>query len=376
MTPFEIIALQPRSWGILSRSFTTDRVAGTYLFHGREGLGHWPLALTWAALLNCEGPVELESDPNLRAPCGVCRNCRSVAAINHEGLMIAVPLPKHKNAEEAIDQMNALLDEKRKEPFHLPSAEGGVNIPISVAREIKRSLARKAAPGSMRVALFYRMERMRTDSADALLKLIEEPPPNTVIVLTADRPESLLPTIQSRAQKIRLDRISAVNIRRYLGEHYEVSEKRADQISRLADGSLGRAIDLVRHDPDDDGSRRSVCLLIFKSLFLGGNAETIGHLREMVNLGNLSEVEDMLRLWQSLIRDCNNYSVLGEDDAVVNIDCVADIRKLSTRFTSAGIAASMTEAIKNTLADLRLNVHIPGALAALVIKLRSQIDAA
>ena len=109
--PFDIRQFQPKAWTLLSRSFESDRVAGTYLFHGRDGLGHWGLAVSLAALLNCEQPQKTDSD---LIPCGTCRNCRMIFGINFEGLMVAVPLPPHKSSKEAVELTNEILDTKRR----------------------------------------------------------------------------------------------------------------------------------------------------------------------------------------------------------------------------------------------------------------------
>ena len=371
--PFDIRQFQPKAWTLLARSFESDRVAGTYLIHGREGLGSWALAVSLAALLNCEQPQKEDGD---LMPCGGCRNCRAVFGLNFEGLMLAVPLPPHKASDDAVGLTNEILDIRRREPFAIITATATTNIPIAIARQIKRSLSRKAPEGITRLVLFDRMERMRFDSADALLKMIEEPPSDTVIVLTAERPEALLPTIQSRAQKVRLERIRSETIEQYLIGQYRVSESQAQLLSRIADGSLGRAIELIDGDDDQDSSQRAVSFLLFKSLLTQGGPAVVAHLSELVNPRDRGQAEQLLRLWQSLIRDCSRFAVLGDDDELTNIDFAADLRKLSTYFIDSRLAAEMSDQIKISLADLGLNVHILGSLTALVLKLKASIDAA
>ena len=90
-----------------------------------------------------------------------------------------MPLPPHKKADEAIDLTQKFLAAKKDDPFVLPSVQSNVTIPIDVARGIKRSLAMRASEGVYRFVIFHQMERMLASSADALLKLIEEPPADT-----------------------------------------------------------------------------------------------------------------------------------------------------------------------------------------------------
>lgn len=374
MTPFDITKYQPKAWTILARSFEADRVAGTYLFHGRDGLGHWPLALSLAALLNCERP-QRPANADLQ-PCGNCRPCRTIFNLNFEGLMVAVPLPPFKNTDESIELTNQILDQRRAEPFCKLSAVASTNIPISVARDIKRSLSRKSSGGVVRLALFDRMERMRADSADALLKMIEEPPADTVIVLTAERPEALLPTIQSRAQKIRLERIRPEAIEQYLTERYQLDQKRARLLARIADGSLGQALELIDSGEDSDSSRRAVGFMLFKSLLTEDAPAVAAHLGELIDPRDRGEAEQMLRLWQSLLRDCARYAQVGDEAELTNIDFAADLKQLSTHFVDSRRADVMSEQIKISLADLGLNVHILGSLTALVLRLTASFRTA
>jgi DNA polymerase-3 subunit delta' len=361
---------------VLSRSFNSGRVASTYLFSGHEGLGHWPLAVWFAALLNCEKPVRDDDDQALSGPCGDCNRCRMMFALSDPGFLPIVPIPSHKNSDEAIDLTNEALESKRKEPFKRLTSATQITIPISMAREVKKSLTRRAEAGVTRVVLFYQMEKMLQQSADALLKLIEEPPPNTVIILTAERPESLLPTIQSRSQKIRLDRVPEAVSVEYLGERYGVDADRAKLLLRMSDGNLGRAIEMAESDEvGEESSQRAVGFLLFKSLVVDKNPPTIAHLIDLLKANDRGETEQLLHLWQSLIRDCLYYASTGDSEYLVNVDFAPEIVKLSRRFSQAQIGPSLVAHIKNTLADLRRNVHIQTALVALSLRLKSDLRA-
>jgi DNA polymerase-3 subunit delta' len=376
LIPFNIADFQPRAWSILTRSFAAGRVAGTYLLHGNNGRGHWAMAISLAALLNCENKPGSDASNGPVLPCGECRNCRKIFGLNHEGLYFALPLPPHKPGDEEIELINEILQLKREEPFRIPSSTSSTNIPISVAREIKKSLSRMSGGGITRVVVFYRMELMRTASADALLKLIEEPPRDTVIILTASRPEALLPTIQSRSQKIKLERIPEQAAVDYLVERYEIKSERAKLLARIADGSLGHAIDMVDQDESADTSGRAVGFFLFKSLVWQDGAQMTAHINEMLNPRDRGEAEGILNLWQSLIRDCASLAISGSDEDIINTDFAADIRKMAVRFANPAVSLRMADGIKITLADLRRNVHIQGALTSLALKLKSAMKVA
>ncbi len=84
---------------MLARAHAARRVASTYLLYGPEGVGAWALAIEFAALLNCESPLGSPDQPVSRRPCGACRPCRSIFALNFEGLHLLAPIPPYKVSE-------------------------------------------------------------------------------------------------------------------------------------------------------------------------------------------------------------------------------------------------------------------------------------
>ena len=281
---------------------------------------------------------------------------------------MVVPVPPHKKEDEAIALTAEFLDVLREEPLTVQSSTETLSLPISMARRVNSNLSRRATAGITRVALFHRMERMKASSADALLKLIEEPPPNTVIVLTAIKPENLLPTIRSRAQLVRLGRSPEPMLVDYLKERYGASEKRATLMARLSRGLPGQAVKLVLAE-EEERSNRSIGWLIFKSLFGQAAPDTVYLIMDQINDRDRGQAEDILTLWQSLVRDCAHYAVQGDEDQITNVDFVSDIINLSNTFQDSSIADRMKVEIKNTLDDFRYNVHIQTALIALALKL-------
>ncbi len=362
----KIAALQPRAWSLLSRAVRTGRVAGAYLFAGREGLGHWPLAVSFAALLNCRSRQE-QGDTLL--PCGECPSCHAIDHLNSRLLQIVAPIPSHKNLDEAIELTNQVLAAKRKEPLAILSSAAQVTIPISLAREVKQRLTRKEEAGHIRVVLFYQMEKMLAQSADALLKMIEEPPADTVIILSAETPDALLSTIRSRSQMVRLERVSEQAIIDYLHTHNGTAEAKAKLAARISDCNPGRALEIAAEEDGGELSRRSTAFVLFKSLFLDAPPQTVSHIYDMLGERDRGEAEETLRLWATLIRDCAAYAGTGDESAIINCDFAPDLMKFSARFVDASVAAAMQTAVKNALADIRLNAHIHTTMAALALRL-------
>ncbi|MGH8016364.1 MAG: hypothetical protein ACREBV_09250, partial [Candidatus Zixiibacteriota bacterium] len=199
---------------------------------------------------------------------------------------------------------------------------------------------------------------------------------NTVLIMISRRPEALLPTIQSRAQKIKLGRVPPEAGEKYLIDQYKAKESQARLLMRLSDYSLGRAIELNKDDNEEETSGRAVGFLLFKSLFDEPSYSTVSHINDLMSTRDRAAADNLLMLWEGLIRDCLNYSVLGDENCLVNLDFAKDIRRISTRISGGQAAARMTDEIKNTLEGLRRNVHIQGAVTALALKLKSHIAAA
>lgn len=373
--PIDIAQLQPQAWSVLARSYKSGRLAGTYLLSGPDGSGRWALAMSLARLINCENIVT-DEETDLPLSCGECRNCRAIKSYNFEGQHFAVPLPPHKKSDEAIDLTQQFLAIKKADPFALPSSQSNVSIPIDVARGIKRSLAMRASAGVYRFVLFHQMERMKTSSADALLKLIEEPPADTLIILTAEKPERLLPTIQSRSQIIRLRRSPLDVLAAYIGDNSQVPRSKAELLARISQGNVGQAMAMATSDSDDGRLSRGVGLQLFRLLVEENPAEVVGRMTTLIGSRNRAEAVELLRLWQSFIRDCTGLAVAPDQSGLVNIDFESELRRLSVPFAVPDLGSRLAAQIKITLADLSRNVHIHGALAALALRLKAEMTVA
>lgn len=185
-----------------------------YLFAGPPGVGRRTLAVRFAQALNCRTPLE----PGV--PCGQCRDCRQIEAMQHADLHVI----------QAIDEAG--------EP-----RPGGV-LKVDQIREVRRLLTYKPYQSSFRVALFLRFHEANDSAANALLKTLEEAPSYAVLILTADNPEQLLPTIVSRCEVLRLRPLRIEQVRNALEEKgYETHQ--AKWIAHISGGRFGAALRLI-----------------------------------------------------------------------------------------------------------------------------------
>jgi DNA polymerase-3 subunit delta' len=192
----------------LANAVAAGRLPQSLLIEGPRGVGKQRLALWLGQLLLCEGEHRDE-------PCGACRACRMVATLSHPDLAWYVPLEPGKrtgDADKLVDLAEEALGEEiaRRRERPLYDAPPGTSVhSIATVRLLMRRLSLTAAFGGWRVSIVGDAERLvpqrsSPEAANALLKLLEEPPSRTVMVLTASEPGALPATILSRVVRVRL----------------------------------------------------------------------------------------------------------------------------------------------------------------------------
>ncbi len=385
---------------ILLSSFNNNKLASTYLFYGADGRGKWAVAIGLAALVNCEEPIK-DNSGKVADSCGNCRNCRQIENLIFPELHFAVPITTHKNEDEANDLVRGYLNLKAENPYRIinsgpqivaaandfrhkmPQIPNGkkikdiaiaqqLTIPIELAREIKRKTAIRPYGGTKRIIIFYQMEKMLQSSADALLKLIEEPPPETIIVITAVDPDALLPTIKSRSQRIRFRPISDSIIAQYLFERHNVESEKASFLARLSEGSIGQAVLFI--EDGDMSSFRQTAFLLFKSIFARETSSAMAAFSDLINPMDKSESEQLLNYWQSFLGDLIRIKSGMPQSGILNIDLGKELENLAGKIASAADFSAMLGYIKRMNQALRRNIHIRIGMIALLLGLRQYIN--
>lgn len=196
---------------ILKRAIATNRIAGAYLFAGPDGIGKKLVGEIFMQSLACT-----VSPPENFSPCGNCVACQKIASNNHP------------------------------DRFLLDVLEDKSLISIEQVRDIQGKIQFHPLEAKSKFVLINDADLMSQATANALLKTLEEPPPDTHFILISSRPMALLPTIRSRCQIIAFTPLSDAEIQNFLLEHHPET-KQASVISRLASGSIGLALKL---DPE------------------------------------------------------------------------------------------------------------------------------
>lgn len=238
------------------------RLPQLLLVTGPEGVGKQRFGLWVAQRLLCERPA-IE-------PCGECRQCRLVLNLAHPDVHWFMPVlrPKAAEPDKQIEELEEaygdILETRRKDPLYGPP-EGLAGHFVATARLINRRAALRPVEGKHKVFLIGYSERLvpqesSPEAANALLKLFEEPPEGACFLLTAADVEGVLPTIRSRAVRIRLGRLTDSGVRAFLEEYRPgITGRDLDRRVRQGRGSIGSAL---ADTPEGDRATQAALALL------------------------------------------------------------------------------------------------------------------
>jgi DNA polymerase-3 subunit delta' len=260
-----------------------DRLRHAYLFVGPQGVGRRTLALRFAQALNCSQP------PEAGEFCDECRDCRQIWSMTYPDLSPLEPEEGHKDI--LIDQVRAL----------------------------QHTLALASYSASYRVALLPDFQRATTQAANALLKTLEEPPDRVILLLTADALESLLPTIVSRCEVVRLRPSSLESTQAFLESEKGLTPEKAKLVAHLSNGRIGAAIRMAEDPTELD--RRGEHLDTFLKLLSANRVERFKLASSLSRPYDQArqKVGEVLPIWLSFWRDVF-VRASGAGLPLVNID--------------------------------------------------------
>ena len=240
----------------LTTSANNGRIPHAQLFVGPEGSGTLPMAIAYAQYILCKNSTGENLGEN--EACNLRFN-----NFSHPDLHFAFPVTttdkvkKHPVSSSFLEEWRQLLKEQ---PYGnlfdwyrllgVDNKQGQIG--VDEALDIVKALSLKSYEGGYKVMLIWMAEKMNTQAANKLLKLIEEPPNNTVFILIAEEDEQIINTIRSRCQILHFPPLAEDDIKAGLVKQFNLDDATATKIAHQADGNYNKACDLVYHDSEDD----------------------------------------------------------------------------------------------------------------------------
>ena len=242
--------IQPIIWEKFLKIKANKRVGSAYLFSGSRGSGKEWASIEFGKLINCKASKGIY--------CNKCDSCIQFNNLQHPNLKLIFPMPASDKSNKAQTPMESLKQEdfdyitkslelKSRDPFHKINIPKANRIPISSIRDLHKTIYLKTDKLNKKIILIFDAHLLSQgmgESANALLKILEEPPNNTLIILVTDRKSALLTTIISRCQEIAFPVLNLDTIRIML-EKRGVTNQHAIELAMIVDGDFHQAIDLA-----------------------------------------------------------------------------------------------------------------------------------
>jgi len=245
----------PKSkWKYISQAIKNNRLPHALLLHGPIGNCKEGFAIEVAALMNCKSPS------NDNGACGKCSSCLKVISFQHPNILLIHPMPSsdksvskdgglfHNLTNSSLLQMREMLEKKGIDPYATIELNAST-IPVKIIRECRKDLYMSSVESGWRIVLIFKAEFLCTGemaSANAILKILEEPPNNTLFILIADKKEMLLDTILSRCQGLYFPVVDNAMMVALLEER-GIANDRVQLLSRICFGDIEKALVLNEH---------------------------------------------------------------------------------------------------------------------------------
>ena len=309
----------------LQHAIQSNRIAGAYLFVGPAGVGKETVAIHFAKSINC-----LESG---EGACGDCISCRKTEVGNHPDTQIVSP----SGARTRIDQI----------------------------RELQKRIVYRPLEGVRKVVILREAERMNLEAANCLLKTLEEPPAESVLILLTTNLDALLPTIRSRCQIIKFSPLAPNELGNYLNERFHLEERKALSIATLTGGAVGRALTyLESRDAEESETNQHVDEDIPEIL---AATDTLAAFRIAEYYNENPDQLDILVEWY------RDLLLLHQDvstDLLTHIYHVEALKQLLPRYSRYRLQSAI-KTIFETKNALNRNINATLALEVMALKLMS-----
>ncbi len=350
---FKEIIGQDRIKHQLIQTVVENRVSHAQLFLSCDGSGALPLAIAYAQYINCLNTTETDS-------CGTCSSCRKYERYIHPDLHFSYPFFASKDVKTAVDVLEEWRGMLLSDPYtdlniwrsKLNAENKQANINIAECHDIIKKLSYKAFEGDTKVLIMWLPEYLDKEG-NALLKIIEEPPKNTLFILVAHNQEQILSTLLSRTQIVKIPKLEDEVIEKYLIDKHGLPEQQAAEYSFLADGNLIEARALLENAVNNNADQFAEWL---RMGFKGNVPDMISFVDQIASWGRENQ-KNFLKYGISFLRECS--LLLSGADALVKLPPrTLDIaRKLSAHVLNLTMADAIIAELEKAHYHIERNAN-------------------
>lgn len=343
----------------LIQMVSEGRVPHAMMFCGPSGCGKMALALAFASYLLCKNNEGTDDS------CGTCQQCAMLRSWSHPDLLFTYPVIKpsgssadHKTiSDDYAREWREMLSEG---PYFsmdqwLEKMKAGNQqalIYVAESEALIRKLSMKSSQGGYKVNIIWLPERMREDCANKMLKIIEEPPQQTVFLMVCEEPERLLDTIRSRVQRIDIKRIGTQAIEKALVERRAIDEVMAHQIARASNGDWLKALEEL--DASNENHQfLDLFILLMRQAYMR-NVKDLKVWSENVAALGRERQKRMLVYFQHLVRENFMYN-FGNPELVYMTTAESNFAKNFARFINEANVIEINDIFATALRDIGQN---------------------
>jgi DNA polymerase-3 subunit delta' len=360
----------------LINSAQNNKVSQAMLFLGKEGVGKLPMALAFAQYLNCENPGKSDS-------CGVCGACVKSQKLMHPDVYFTHPtITRGSNSKpisrDFIEEWRKTLEQKKYINYAqwlavLDNENKQGNITADECAQIIRQHSLRHFEGKYKIQIIWGGEYLRIEG-NRLLKIIEEPPANTIFMILANQQNQILPTILSRTQIVKFPQLSTDLIALQLVEQGIVDEENAQLIAHLSDGSWIEALKLSEETENDFFPLLREWLLAVTMLSKKSDITYFKKLQDWVNsIGGFGRQQQKIFLEYALfyLREC--ILIQNGIQSKLSGEELDTAQKISNIFSWESIS-KMSEIINNLHYQIERNANAKIGLMSTSLKFKALLQ--
>jgi DNA polymerase III subunit delta' len=347
----------------LREMLARDRFPHALILAGPQGAGKYTLALMIARAMNCLQPRVSNGLPDF---CGVCENCRRIAEASDLEARCGEAIEAREGLRETDRRETRILVQPHPDVLIIPPDPPQMMIKVDQVRHVNQTIHYKPAEAKRRVFIFSDAAFMK-EAANALLKVLEEPPEFATIFLLARNPGELLPTIRSRCVSFTLSALPLPEIEQYVASHRpEWSARQRQLAARLSGGAVGRARSL---DLEQYMAARKDALTLLTTAIRAGDHSELFRTTETYRGGGegKDKTDQLLAAVYGLLEDLIAL-ISGAPELVRNTDIASELKSLSANLDFAWITAAAQQ-LAQVKSGMRRNVLRPLSLDAFALGL-------